>query len=90
MQIGIKNDQGKPDYTHIPKQAMDAMGEAFTYGAKKYSSDNYREGLSVRRQVAAALRHIYQFLDEGNIDGESGCKHIWLSVSQFSNGGLYR
>lgn len=84
ISIGIKHDQGKVDYTHIPKQAMDAMGEALTYGAKKYSADNYREGLSVRRQVAAALRHIYQFLDEGNFDSDSGCRHIGSALASLA------
>lgn len=81
---GKKYDQAKPDMTHIPIEAMYAMGEAFTYGAKKYAADNYREGLLVRRQIAAALRHIYQFLDEGNIDQESGCKHIGSALASLA------
>ena len=81
---GIKNDKGKPNYTHIPKHAMDAMGEAFNYGANKYSADNYREGMHVRRSIAAALRHIYQFLDEGDIDAESGCEHIGCALASLA------
>lgn len=84
MSQGVKYDAGKPDMTHIPIEAMYAMGEAFTYGAKKYKADNYRAGLSVRRQVAAALRHIYQFLDEGDIDKESGCKHIGSALASLA------
>lgn len=84
MSSGKKYDAGKPDMTHIPKEAMYAMAEAFTYGAKKYGGDNYREGLLVRRQVAAALRHIYQFLDEGDIDQESGCKHIGSALASLA------
>lgn len=81
---GIKHDGAKPDMTHVPIEAMWAMAEAFTYGAKKYAADNYREGLAVRRQVAAALRHIYQFLDEGDIDKESGCKHIGSAMASLA------
>lgn len=81
---GKKFDAGKPDMTHVPIEAMYAMAEAFTYGAKKYEADNYREGLFVRRQIAAALRHIYQFLDEGNIDAESGCKHIGSALASLA------
>jgi hypothetical protein len=72
---GIKHDQQKIDYTHIPKEAMDAMGEAFTYGAKKYSADNYRQGMAVRRSIAAALR---------DIDKESGCKHIGSALASLA------
>lgn len=84
MSKGIKYDAGKPDMTHIPIEAMYAMAEAFTYGAKKYSADNYRQGMKVRRQIAAALRHIYQFLDEGDIDKESGCKHIGSALASLA------
>lgn len=81
---GLKFDTGKPDYTHIPIEAMQAMGAAFTYGAKKYGGDNYREGLLVRRQIAAALRHIYQFLDEGDVDAESGCLHLGSALASLA------
>lgn len=84
MSAGKKYDAGKPDMTHIPIEAMYAMAEAFTHGAKKYGGDNYREGLLVRRQIAAALRHIYQFLDEGDIDAESGCKHIGSALASLA------
>jgi pterin-4a-carbinolamine dehydratase len=81
---GIKYDGAKPDMTHVPIEAMWAMGEAFTYGAKKYEADNFREGLAVRRQIAAALRHIYQFLDEGDTDKESGCKHLGSAMASIA------
>jgi hypothetical protein len=81
---GIKYDGEKPDLTHVPIEAMWAMGEAFTYGAKKYEADNFREGLAVRRQIAAAIRHIYQFLDEGDIDKESGCKHLGSALASLA------
>lgn len=81
---GVKFDSGKPDYTHVPIEAMQAMGEALTYGAKKYSADNYREGLAVRRQIAAAMRHLWQFLDEGDIDQESGCLHLGSAMASIA------
>lgn len=81
---GIKFDGEKPDMTHIPMEAMWAMGEAFTYGARKYEADNFREGLAVRRQLAAALRHIFQLLNEGDIDKESGCQHIGSALASLA------
>lgn len=80
----IKFDNEKPNMTHIPKDAMFAMGKAFTYGAKKYADDNYREGMEVRRSLAAALRHIYQALDDGDIDPESGCEHLGSAMASIA------
>ena len=42
---GIKFDQNKPDMTDIPKEAMWAMGAAFSHGQKKYGKNNYRNDL---------------------------------------------
>ncbi len=69
---GKKNDQNKPDMTDIPKEAMWEMGKAFTYGQKKYGKNNYRYGMAVSRQLAAAIRHLYQHLDGETIDPETG------------------
>lgn len=80
----IKFDQDKPNMTHVPKDAMFAMAKAFTYGASKYSDDNFREGMAVRRSIAAALRHIYQALDDGDIDQESGCEHLGSAMASLA------
>ena len=72
MTEGKKNDQQKPDLTDIPKEAMWRMGEAFTYGQKKYGKSNFRQGMLVSRTLAAAIRHIYQHLDGETIDPETG------------------
>ena len=81
---GKKFDNGKPNMTYIPIEAMYEMAKAFTYGAQKYGDDNFREGLSVRRQIAASLRHIYQFLDIEDIDEESQCKHIGCALASLA------
>lgn len=73
---GLKHDNSKPMLAYIPKAALDAEGEAFNYGAKKYDSWNYKNGIAVTRTISAALRHISQFLDGEDIDLESGVKHL--------------
>lgn len=70
--VGLKFDNGKPDLTDIPKEAMYEMGAAFSYGQKKYGKNNYRNGMLISRQLAAAIRHIYQHLDGETIDPETG------------------
>lgn len=68
---GVKFDNGKPDMTDIPLEAMWEMGKAFTYGQKKYGKNNYRNGMLISRQLAAAVRHIYQHLDGETVDPET-------------------
>jgi Domain of unknown function (DUF5664) len=72
-EVSVKADNGKPDLTDIPLEAMWQMGAAFTYGQKKYEKSNFRKsGMLVSRQLSAALRHIYQHIDGQTIDGETG------------------
>lgn len=81
---GKKNDNGKPDLTDIPKEAMWEMGKAFTYGQKKYGKNNFRLGMNVSRQVAAAIRHLYQHLDGETVDVESGVTHLGHALASIS------
>ena len=81
---GRKDDTGKPDLTDIPKEAMWAMGAAFTYGQKKYQKNNFRKGMKVSRQLAAAIRHIYQHIDGETIDTESGAMHLGHALASIA------
>jgi hypothetical protein len=81
---GIKFDGNKPNLTFIPKEAMFEMGKALTFGAKKYGDHNYRNGMKVSRQLAAALRHIYQHLDGETLDPESGVTHIGHALASLA------
>lgn len=82
--VGLKHDTGKPDLTDIPKEAMWEMGKAFTYGQVKYGKNNFRLGMSVSRQLSAALRHIYQHLDGEISDSESGVSHLGHALASLS------
>jgi hypothetical protein len=73
---GTKYDAGKPALAYIPKAALYAEGEAFAYGAKKYGSWNYKNGIHITRTLSASLRHIVQFLGGETIDPESGVNHL--------------
>lgn len=80
----LKNDQNKPDMTDIPKEAMWQMGAAFTYGQKKYGKNNYRKGMTVSRQLAASIRHIYQHLSGETLDPESNCTHLGHALASIA------
>ena len=56
---GVKHDGDKPDYSLLSFHALDEVVKALTYGAKKYSRDNWKQVPNFhQRYLAAALRHI--------------------------------
>jgi len=81
---GKKYDNGKPDLTDIPLEAMWAMGQALTYGQKKYGKSNFRNGMAASRQISAALRHIYQHLSGETFDPESGVRHLGHALASLA------
>lgn len=81
---GLKFDQEKPDLTDIPMDAIFEMGRAFSYGQKKYGKNNFRNGMLVSRQLAAALRHIYQHLDGETFDKETKSMHLGNAMASIA------
>ncbi len=73
---GTKHDQGKSRMSLIPAKALEEIGHVFTFGAKKYSADNWRNGLQYRRLLDALLRHVTAFNRGEDIDPESGRSHL--------------
>lgn len=87
---GKKFDQNKPDYSLIPKEALDAMAYAFMYGAKKYGTCNYRYGMEWRRPAAAALRHTVEFISGAETDAESGAPVLGHAMAALAMAEFYR
>lgn len=73
---GTKYDAGKNRLELIPSTAIDALGRAFTFGAKKYNSHNWANGFEWDRLVGALLRHINSWRSGEDIDPESGLSHL--------------
>lgn len=76
MSEAKKNDSEKIRLDLIPPEALNAVGRAFTFGAKKYSADNWRGGFEWRRLIGASIRHINAFNGGEDLDPESGLCHI--------------
>jgi len=76
----IKFDDGKPDFTLIPQEALLEVAKVFTLGAEKYGVFNYSNGTNLRRYIAAANRHINQWLRGENTD-EIGTNHLANAVA---------
>lgn len=71
----LKFDEGKPDFTLIPQEALLELAKVFTHGANKYGKHNYSLGTDYSRYIAAAHRHINQWLRGEDID-EIGTNHL--------------
>lgn len=74
----IKHDQGKPDWTLVPFEALEDMVRVLEFGAKKYARNNWASngGFSWTRVLSATLRHLFAFMRGEDIDPESGLSHI--------------
>lgn len=74
---GIKHDQLKPQLNLIPPLSELELGSVLTYGANKYSADNWRKLDNLQsRYIAAAMRHINQYRQGEQLDCESGLHHL--------------
>jgi len=72
----IKHDQGKPQISLIPSEAILEMAKGFTYGANKYGRKNYEAGMNHSRLLDAALRHLLAVSSGDYTDSESGNSHL--------------
>jgi hypothetical protein len=72
----IKNDQNKPRVSLIPTVALLEVAKVLTFGANKYTSDNFRNGFAWRRLIDANLRHLLAFSDGEDTDSETGLSHL--------------
>lgn len=73
---GLKHDSDKPDMSLFPRGAIEAGARAFMFGEKKYSRNNWRNGISKERLMAATLRHLFAWNDGELKDPESGLSHL--------------
>jgi len=73
---GIKYDAGKPDYSLVPPYALEETVKVLTYGAVKYSRDNWKLlDDAQNRYFAAAQRHMWALLKGETHDPETGFHH---------------
>lgn len=71
-----KADEEKIRYDLIPPEAMDAMAEVLTFGAKKYTDRNWEKGMAWGRAFRALISHAYKWWRGIPSDEESGMSHM--------------
>jgi len=72
---GVKYDSGKLRMELIPPEAIEALAEVITYGANKYSDDNWKK-VSKDRYIGALMRHLNAYRKGELYDDESGLTHM--------------
>lgn len=81
-EVGMKYDEDKPQYSLIPANALLEVVKVLTFGAKKYSPDNWRRVEDAeRRYFDAANRHMWQWAMGEELDDETGLHHLASAVS---------
>lgn len=82
MEKGIKFDHMKPDYSLVPAFALNEVVKVFTYGAHKYSRNNWQFlDDCLNRYFAAAQRHQWQYKSGELNDGETNISHIAHAIA---------
>lgn len=73
---GVKHDNEKPDLSLLSPFALVEIAKVMTFGAKKYSANNWRQGFKYTRLLAAVLRHIMAYQAGEAKDPETGISHL--------------
>lgn len=76
MDKGMKFDEEKNRLELVDALAIEGIGKVLTFGAKKYSADNWRNGIEYTRLIGAIKRHLSSIEQGEDIDPESGLPHI--------------
>lgn len=73
-EIAINYDSGKPCLALLPPYPLVEVTKVLEFGARKYSSHNWRrgKGLAASRNLSSALRHLFAWMEGEDRDQESG------------------
>jgi hypothetical protein len=79
--LGVKFDKDKPMWSLVPPGPMEEVVEVLTYGANKYSPDNWQHVDDPdTRYFNAAMRHIWAWRQGEQFDAESHKSHLAHAV----------
>lgn len=73
---GHKDDAGKPRMDLLPPDALLGAAAVFGFGAAKYSDRNWEQGIETGRLFAAVQRHMWQWWNGEDRDGETDLPHL--------------
>jgi hypothetical protein len=77
MSEGTKFDGDKIRIELFPPDALLAISDILTSGAKKYSDRNWEQGMDWSRIFGALMRHMWAWWRGDDKDPETGKSHLW-------------
>ena len=81
--MGLKKQGEKTEFTHFPIEIiLEALGKVTSYGAKKYSPDNYKNE-EVDSYINSFFRHFIAWKRGEKLD-ESGFPHIYHMLTNIA------
>lgn len=80
LSTAVKHDDGKYDPTMLSLEMLELVSRVRMFGSNKYSRNNWKNGFKATRSLAAALRHIYAYLNGEDNDPESGLSHLGHAI----------
>ncbi len=81
--MGLKKQGEKTEFTHFPIEIiLEALGKVTSYGAKKYSPDNYKNE-EVDSYINSFFRHFIAWRRGEKLD-ESGFPHIYHMLTNIA------
>ena len=82
--MGLKKQGEKTEFTHFPIEViLEALGEVTSYGAKKYSPDNYKNE-KIESYINSFFRHFIAWKKGQELDPESGLPHLHHMLTNIS------
>jgi hypothetical protein len=73
----VKYDDTKARYDLIPPELLEATAQVLTFGAMRYGSRNWENGMSWGRVFAALMRHLWAWWRGEKADPDTGMSHLW-------------
>ena len=81
--MGLKKQGEKTEFTHFPIELiLEALGKVTSYGAKKYSPDNYKNE-EIDSYINSFFRHFIAWRRGEKID-ESGFPHVYHMLTNIA------
>lgn len=72
----VKSDAGKPRYDLLPQEFLELTAQVLTYGAQKYSANNWAKGADWSRYFSAMQRHLWAWWSGEDKDPETDITHL--------------
>lgn len=73
---GLRFNEGKPQWRYVPQSALIPMVRVLEFGAKKYSPENWKKGLSTTECMESLKRHWDAMMEGETHDPDSKLPHI--------------